>query len=149
MNLLLVVDYVNAFIVIFIAILGVAFIPEIRKKLWLTLLIIALGIISFIYGIIKIKEDKKKESFYSEKITSLETNLATISQRDSILQDKVDSNNVFLKRLEKLGIKDSANRPYFIISESTKFKANSITNATNVESHNQKGGQTAREITNN
>lgn len=149
MQLLTVLDYMNAFIGSLIAILGITLVPEIRKNLRNLLLTITLGILSFILGICKIKSDNSKDLSNSQRIAHLDTTILSISKRDSILQDKVDSNNVFLRRLEKLGIRDSANKPYFFNKGITTFKSNSIRNATNVESHNQKGGQTARDIINN
>lgn len=149
MEPIIILDYMNAFIGTLIAILGIAFIPEIRKDSKRLLWTIGFGVFAFIVGILKINSDTIKEKANTQKIDRLDSTINAINKRDSILQDKIDSNTVFLKRLNELGIKDSANLPVIFNTEIIKFKANSIKDATNVESKNQKGGQTGRDITNN
>lgn len=148
MEIIIILDYMNAFTGSLIAVLGIAFIPEIRKNRKRLFWAISLGILAFLVGILKINSDKTKDDANTVKIDHLDSTISIINERDSSLQDKIDSNNVFLKRLEKLGIKDSSNNPIINV-ESILFNANTIKDATSIESHNQKGGQTAREIINN
>jgi hypothetical protein len=147
--LLIFLDYISAFIGTIITFLGIIFIPEIRKNNTRLFCTILFAIITLTVGILKINSDNAKELASTNKIDHLDTIITKVNKRDSILQGKVDSNIVFLKRLEEIGVKDSANRPYVTNTELAKFKGKSIINPTNVESYYQKGGQTGRDFTNN
>jgi len=115
-------DYMNAFIGTLIAILGIIFIPQIRSKAKYFISAVVLGILSFVIGVIKIHEDNAKDVENGKKIDSLVTSINEVKNKDSALGVKSDSNTVFLKRLEQLGVKDSANHP--IINNKKAFTNN-------------------------
>jgi hypothetical protein len=145
---MIIIDQLNAFAGTLVAFLGIIFIPEIRKNRLRLIFAIIFGIVTAFIGYLKVTSDITNENVTTRKIDSLNTVIARFDSSNSTLQHKVDSNLVFMKRLQLMGIgKSESNQPYFFNNQTTTFK--NAKDATNVQSFNQKGGQTARDITNN
>lgn len=119
---MIILDYMLAFLATLLAVLGIIFIPEIRNNITRLIIVIIFGILSFVLGVLKINSNRAKDEYDARKIDSLKTIITRINKRDSILEKKIDSHTVFLKRLDKIGVKDSANHP--IIYNTKKFTNN-------------------------
>jgi hypothetical protein len=140
-------DYLFEFAVTLVAVIGLVFIPEIRKNRIAFKVVAIFGLISLAAAILKVRSDHNQLQSYTNNVDSLKNIIKSMDTTNSFLKGKVDSNLVFLKRLQtEMGIGDSLNRPYFLNKQTITFKNK---NSTNVQSFNQKGGQTARDITNN
>ena len=115
---LLIIEYASAFIGTFIIILGIALLPEIKNNKRYRSLAIILGIVVLFLELSKIYSDnKKEENNISEnkslngKVNSLNEKIDSLNGINLTLVNKLDSHTVFLKRLEKIGIKDSLSFP--------------------------------------
>lgn len=96
---------------VFIIILTIYPIIELffKKHNWVVRLLIAIFIFLFWFISCKYKRIIGREAIKSEqKSDSLHNE---ITKKDSTIENKVDSNHLFLKRLEVLGVKDSSGFP--------------------------------------
>lgn len=101
-----------------------------------------------IVTLIKGCNDKAAEKLSLQRQNSLSASVATISKYQKSIQDKmvtIDTLNNFIKRVEDLGIKRDAGTNTPVI---TKTINSNIKSQTNVNSINQKGGQTGAIINN-
>jgi hypothetical protein len=103
------------------------------------LLLIAIGIFSLCANIKKNNKDLADSTASASKIDSISKQNEGLKNDNTRLTLKLDSINVYLRRLDSMGVKNVNNFPNF-----KQFKDN----ATNVESHHQHGGQTGRDFNN-
>jgi hypothetical protein len=109
-------DYMNSFIGAFFIVIGIIFIPEIKKSPIRITIAIILAAILVLIGWDKVNRDNKKD----EKIERLNANWEgaknQVAHLDSLniqLTKKVDSSNAFMKDLKESFhiVKDENNKP--------------------------------------
>lgn len=102
-------------------------------------ILVAIGVFSLVADFKKNKLDVADSTASTLKMDSIIKQNRDLKNDNANLSRKLDSNAIYLKRLDSAGVKNVNNFPNF-----KEFRDHS----TNVESHNQRGGQTGRDFNN-
>jgi hypothetical protein len=115
------------------------------KKIFAYSIAFCVLVVTFLKGC----KDLSDATLYSNRQDSLKNAIDTVSKYQSAFNEKMkdlDTLKQFIKRVDSIGIKRDTGTNMPIV---TKTINSNIKSQTNINSYNQKGGQTAKEITNN